>query len=156
MVWLLHSMEIRRVFGLLFPYQRQFIKLKILARPKRKLVFCPPSYSKRSLFEGMIPRKLKEHLKWVGFVWSYAHEYLFLGELSQEQVLLMSKIPTPDQMIQIDKKVKIQNSKMEKNKDTMEWNIPSTVEDCEEGSSSLYMSIYNLDCDEEYSYFPSK
>ena len=47
--------------------------------------------------------KLKEKLQQVGFVWSYAHEDLLLGELSQQQVLLKSNIPTLDQMVQIDK-----------------------------------------------------
>ena len=40
--------------------------------------------------------KLKEHLQQVGFQWSYSHEELFPGELSQQQVLVKSKIPTPD------------------------------------------------------------
>ena len=47
--------------------------------------------------------RLKEHLQHIGFTWSYAHEDLLPGELSQQQVLLISKILTPDQMIQIDK-----------------------------------------------------
>lgn len=47
--------------------------------------------------------KLKEHLEQVGFEWSYSHEDLLLGELSQQQVLVKSKIPTLDQMSQIDK-----------------------------------------------------
>lgn len=37
----------------------------------------------------------------------------------------------------------------------MERNIPQRVEDCEEGSSSSYMSMYNLDSNWEDSYFPS-
>ena len=47
--------------------------------------------------------KLKEHLQQVGFHWSYPHEDLLPGELSQQQILIKSRIPTPDQMSQIDK-----------------------------------------------------
>ena len=32
--------------------------------------------------------KLKEHLQQVGFQWSYSHEDLLLGELSQQQILV--------------------------------------------------------------------
>ena len=42
--------------------------------------------------------KLKEHLRQVGFQWSYSHEDLLPGELSQQQVLFKSMIPTPDQL----------------------------------------------------------
>jgi hypothetical protein len=38
---------------------------------------------------------------------------------------------------------------MEKNKAATERKIPPRVEDCEEGSSSSSMSIYNLDYDGE-------
>lgn len=38
---------------------------------------------------------------------------------------------------------------MEKIKVSIEWKIPTRVEDCEEGSPSSSMSIYNLDSDEE-------
>ena len=47
--------------------------------------------------------KLKEHLQQVGFQWSYSHEDLLPRELNQQQVLVKSKIPTPDQMSEIDK-----------------------------------------------------
>ena len=43
--------------------------------------------------------KLKEHLQHVGFIWSYSHENLLLGELGQQQVLVKSQIPTSDQML---------------------------------------------------------
>ena len=64
-------------------------------------------------------------------------------------MLLKYKIPTPDQIVQIDKEVEIQKSKLEKNKDSMEQKNPIRVEDCEEGSSSSLMPIYNLDSDGE-------
>ena len=49
--------------------------------------------------------KLKEHLQQVGFQWSYSHEELLPRELSQQHILIKSRIPTPDQMSQIDKEV---------------------------------------------------
>ena len=47
--------------------------------------------------------KLKEHPQQVGFQWSYSHEDLLPGELSQQRVLFKSEIPTLDHMSQIDK-----------------------------------------------------
>ena len=47
--------------------------------------------------------KLKEHLQQVEFQWSYSHENLLPRELSQQQALFKSRIPTLDQMSQIDK-----------------------------------------------------
>ena len=41
--------------------------------------------------------KMKEHLQQIGFTWRYAHEDLFPGELSQQQVLVKSKILTLEQ-----------------------------------------------------------
>ena len=54
--------------------------------------------------------KLKEHIQHVEFIWSYSHEYLLPGELSQQQVLVKSQISTPDQMIKIDKEAKIEKA----------------------------------------------
>ena len=76
-------------------------------------------------------------------MWIYDHEDLLPRELSQQEVLLISKILTLDQMIQIDKESDRQKSNMDKNKASMEWNIPPRAEDCEEGSSSSSMSMYN-------------
>ena len=78
--------------------------------------------------------KFKEHLQQVGFTWIYAHEDLLPGELIQQQVFLKSKILTLDQMIQIDKEVDRQKSKIERNKAAIQWNILPRVEDCEEDS----------------------
>ena len=60
--------------------------------------------------------KLKEHLQQVGFQWSYSHEELLPRELSQQQILVKSQIPTPDQMSQIDKEAKLQRAIEVKNK----------------------------------------
>ena len=55
-------------------------------------------------------------------------------------------------MIQIDKEVERQNSKLEKNKVAIEWRNPIRIDGCEEDSSSSSMSIYILNSDEEGSY----
>ena len=64
--------------------------------------------------------KLKEHLQQVVFIWSYSHEDLLPWELSQQQVLFKSQIPTLDQMIKIDKEEKIKKTIAEKNRATIE------------------------------------
>jgi hypothetical protein len=56
MGWLLLFIEGRRGLGLLFLYQQEFVKLKILNRARMKFVFWPPSNSKRFPFEGMVPK----------------------------------------------------------------------------------------------------
>ena len=64
-------------------------------------------------------------------------------------MLLKSKILTPEQMIQNDKEVKRQKSKIEKNKANTKWNILPRVKDFEEDSSSSSMPMYSLDSGEE-------
>ena len=56
MVGLFLFIEKRRVFGLHFLYWQKFVKLRILNRPRMKLVFWPPSNSKRFLIKDMIPK----------------------------------------------------------------------------------------------------
>ena len=60
--------------------------------------------------------KLKEHLQQVGFIWIYSHEVLLPGELSQQQVLVKSQIPTPAQMSKVDKQAETKKAIEEKNK----------------------------------------
>ena len=98
--------------------------------------------------------KLKEHLQHVGFVWSYAHEDLLPGELSQQHMLLKFKILTPNQMVQIDKQAEIQKFKAEKRKASIERRNLIRIEDEEEESSSSSMLMYSLDSDGEDSYVP--
>ena len=93
--------------------------------------------------------KLKEHLQQVGFIWSYSHEDLFPRELSQQQVLVKSQIPTPDQVLKIDKEAKIKKPIDEKNRATSEWKNIIRIEELEESYSSSSMSMYNLDFDRE-------
>ena len=66
-------------------------------------------------------------------------------ELSQQQVLVKYKIPTLEEMMQVDKETKIQRDKIEKDKVTIEWNTFPRVEDYEENLSSSSMSMYSLD-----------
>lgn len=87
--------------------------------------------------------KLKEHLQQIGFQWSYSHENLLPGELSQQQILIKSKIPTLDQMSQIDKEEEQERAIEEKSKVLSEpFNIVRI--DDEESSSSSSMSLYNI------------
>ena len=97
------------------------------------MVFCPPSNFKEVSFQRHDPKgKLKEHLQQVVFVWIYSRENILPGELIQQNVLLKSKIPTLDQMVQIDKEAQRQKYKLEKSKASMEHRNPIRIEDCEE------------------------
>ena len=62
---------------------------------------------------------------------------------------MKSNIPTLEQIIQIDKEVERQKSKIEKKKVATKRNILLRVEDCEEDSSSSSMLMYNLDSSEK-------
>jgi hypothetical protein len=99
--------------------------------------------------------KLKEHLQQVGFIWSYSHEDLFPRELSQQHVLVKSRIPTPDQMLKIDKEAEIKKTIVEKNRVASERKNIIRIEDLEESSSSSSMSMYSIDYDREDSEVPS-
>ena len=92
----------------------------------------------------------------MGFIWSYSHEDLLPEELSQQQVLVKSQIPTLDQMSKIDKEAKIKRAIEEKNRDASEWKNLIRIEDVEESSSSSSMSMYSIDSDQEYSKVPSR
>ena len=94
--------------------------------------------------------KLKEHLQQVVFQWSYSHENLLLGELSQQQVLFKSRIPTPDQMSQIDKEVE-QKKAIEVKSKTSSGKLSIVRIDDEESSSSSSMSLYNIESNEKHS-----
>ena len=80
--------------------------------------------------------QLKEHLRQVGFQWSYSHENLFLGELSLQQVLFKSMTPTPDQMSQIDKEVEQKKAIEVKSKASGEKLNIVRIDDEESSSSS--------------------
>ena len=73
--------------------------------------------------------KWKEHLQQVGFQWSYSHEDLLPGELLQQQVLVKSKIPTPNQMSEIDKEAELKRALELKHKVSSEWVNIVRIED---------------------------
>jgi hypothetical protein len=75
--------------------------------------------------------KLKEHLQQVAFIWSYSHEDLLLGELSQQQVLFNSQIPTLDQMTKIYKEAKIKKGIAKKNRASIEHKNIIRIKDVE-------------------------
>ena len=92
--------------------------------------------------------KLKEHLQEVGFQWSYYHENLLLGELSQQQVLFKSVIPSMDQMSQIDKEAEQKKAIEVKSKASSKKLNIVRIDD-EESSSSSSMSLYNIESNEK-------
>jgi hypothetical protein len=98
---------------------------------------------------------LKEHLQQVGSQWSYSHENLLPGELSQQQVLFKSMIPTPDQMLQIDKEAK-QKKAIEVKSKTLSGKLNIVRIDDEELSSSCSMSLYNIESNEKHSEVSSR
>ena len=113
----------------------------------------PSSYKFRDVsFRIHDPQgKLKEHLQQVGFLWSYSHEYFLLGELSQQQVLVKSQIPTLNQMSKVDKEAETKKSIEEKNKVASEQKNLIRIEDVEESSSSSSMSMHSIDSYQEIS-----
>ena len=99
--------------------------------------------------------KLKEHLNQVVFLWSYSHEDLLPGEISQSQVLVKSQIPTLDQMYDVDKEAKKKKAIEESNKVASEKKNLIRIEDGEESSSSSSIFMYSIDFDQESSEVPS-
>ena len=69
-------------------------------------------------------------------------EVYFLGELSQQGILVKSKIPTPEEMMQIDKRV-------EKKKVASKKKIAITKQDSSPSTSSV--SLYNIDSENDNS-----
>ena len=139
----------------LFPLITKVCKIENFEQAKDEVGVLTSYKFREVTFRRHDPQgKLKEHMQQVGFIWSYSHEDLFLGELSQQQVFVKSKIPTPDKMIQVDKEVEIQKTKAEKSRATIEGKNIIRTEDEEESSSSS-MSMYSLDSNKEYLEVPS-
>jgi hypothetical protein len=63
------------------------------------------------------------------------------GELSQQQVLVKSNIPTVDQMTHVEKEAEIHKAIAEKSRDAIEQKILIRIGDEEESSSSSSMSM---------------
>ena len=72
------------------------------------------------------------------------------GELSQQQVLFKSKIPTPDQMFQIDREAE-QKKAIEVKWKTSGEKLNIVRIDDEESSSSSSMSLYSIESNEKHS-----
>ena len=89
---------------------------------------------------------LKEYLNQINITWSYSHEYLFLGVLSQQGMLIKSKIPTPEKMVQIDREDERKKGEIKKKKSIIDWNTDA---------SSSSISMYNIDFENEDTTFSS-
>ena len=77
------------------------------------------------------------------------------GELSQQQVLFKSRIPTPDQMLQIDREAEKKKAIEVKCKvSSGKLNIVKI--DDEESSSSSSMSLYSIESNEKHSEVSSR
>ena len=79
---------------------------------------------------------MKESIKQINFIWPYAHEEFFVGELSQQGILVKSKILTLEEIMQIDKRV-------EKKKVASENKIAIIEQDS--SPSTSFVSLYNID-----------
>ena len=79
---------------------------------------------------------LKEHLKQINLTWPYSHEELFPRELSQQVILVNSKILTLEKMMQIDKEVEKKKVRTENGKANIEQ---------DSSPSTQSVSLYNID-----------
>ena len=71
-------------------------KIENIKQAKEEVNILSSFKFKEVVFQRQDPQgKLKEYLKQIGFTWRYSHEDLLPGELSQQRVLVKSKIPTP-------------------------------------------------------------
>jgi hypothetical protein len=82
--------------------------------------------------EGLLNRNLKK----INFIWPYAHEKLLPGKIIQQGILVRSKIPTLEEIMQI-------NKRDEKKKVSIEKKIAITEQDS--SPSISYVSLYNID-----------
>ena len=82
------------------------------------------------------------------------HEYLLLRDLSQQQVLVKSQIPTPNQMCKIDKEAEIKRDIEEKNSVASERKKIIKIEDAEESYSSSSMSMYSIMIERYHKFHP--
>ena len=94
-----------------------------------------------------LSRKLKEHLQQLGFIWIYSHEDLLPRDLSQQKVLVMSWIPTLNQMSKTDKEVDTKKAIEENKRIACERKNLIRIDNVEESSSSSSISMYSIDFD---------
>ena len=122
----------------MFPLSTRVCKIENIKQTQNEVDIFASFKFKEVSFRRHDPQvKLKVHLQQVRFIWSYAHGDLLPGELSQQQVLVKSKVPTPYQMVHIDKEAKLQKSKAEKRKAAIKQRNLIRIEDEEEESPSL-------------------
>jgi hydrogenase maturation factor HypF (carbamoyltransferase family) len=104
-----------------FPLITKVCKIENFKQAKDEVGVLTSYKFKEVTFKRHDPQgKLKEHLQQVGFIWSYSHEDLFSRELSQQEVLVKSKISTSDQMTKIDKEAKTKKSIAKKSRVAIE------------------------------------
>ena len=99
----------------LFPLSTKVCKIENFKQAKDEVGILTSFKFREVSFQRHDPwGNIKEHLQQVGFIWIYSHEGLLPRELSQQKELVKLKIPTLDQMDQIDKEDEIPKSKSEK------------------------------------------
>lgn len=134
-----------------FPFITQVGKIENFKQTREEVSILSSYKFQEVSFRRHDPQeKLKEHLQQVGFQWSYSHENLFPGELSQQQVLFKSRIPTQDQMPQIDKEEE-KKKDIKVNSKTLSGKLSIVRIDDKESSSSSSMSLYNIESNEKHS-----
>ena len=132
----------------LFPLITPVFKIESFKQDKEEVSVLASYKYKEVTFRRNDPQwKLKEHLQQVGFIWSYSLEDLLPRELSQQQVLVKSQIPTPDQISKIDKEAEIKRAIEEKNIAASERKNLIRIEEVEESSSLSSMSMYSIGYD---------
>ena len=68
-----------------FPLSTKFCKIENFKQAKDEVGMLTSYKLREVTFRRHDPQgKMKEHLQHVGFIWSYSHEDLFPGELSQQ------------------------------------------------------------------------
>jgi hypothetical protein len=139
-----------------FPLSTRIWKIENLKQAKEEVNILSSFEFKEIIFRRLDPQgKLKEYLKQVNFTWKYSHEDLLPRELSQQRVLVKYKIPTPEQMIQVDKEVERQKVDIERSKAITKRKMLPRINDQDKDTSSSSVSMYDIDFDDEGTEFVS-
>ena len=124
-----------------FPFSTKMCKIENAKKEKYEVnVLYSFNFSEVNFWRHDPKGFLKEYLKQLNITWLYSHEYFVLRELSQQGVLIKSKIPTPQQIDKIDKEVERKKDESEKNKAINEWHT---------NASSSSISLYYIDFENE-------
>ena len=120
-----------------FPLSTKVCRMENIKQSKEEVSVLSSFKFRESNFTRHDPKRLlKRHLKEINCIWRYPHEEFLPGELSEQGILVKSKIPTPKEIMQIDKRV-------ENKKATIEKKISITEQDS--SPSTSYISLYNID-----------